>query len=290
MDKFIRGYYHTLFCESRDWNTIVSEALITFGGKQYPNFGQVVIVSGGSGSGKGFVIDNLFGIEGKRYDVDYLKEEVKKNDIIRTELSQKFNVPYSVFDMDTDEDVKTVHELMKLSGLKQKYEANIFAMAKNAPIDKKPNLIFDKTCGNILDILDIVQTCVDHGYRPENIHMVWVLNDIDTALQQNASRVRKVPPMILKTLHSEVATTMKNFIKNFNEWPTKLNGDMYICFNKQNTDVKSRKLKTGKFSKTNNYYITDSNCVKIKSAGNTEINIPPTVYEKIQNYTPNDIW
>lgn len=62
MKEFIKGYYDTLFCESRDWNTIVSEALITFGGKNYPNFGQVVIVAGGSGSGKGFVIDNLFGI------------------------------------------------------------------------------------------------------------------------------------------------------------------------------------------------------------------------------------
>ena len=92
MKEFIQGYYDTLFCESRDWNTIVTEALITFGDKNYPNFGQVVIVAGGSGSGKGFVIDNLFGINGKRYDVDYLKQEVRLNKEIRKMLCEKYGV------------------------------------------------------------------------------------------------------------------------------------------------------------------------------------------------------
>jgi hypothetical protein len=290
MEKFIKGYYSALFCESHDWNTIVSEALITFGGKTYPDFGQVVIVAGGSGSGKGFVIDNLFGITGKRYDVDYLKTEVQKNKAIREELSQRFGVSESVFDLKTDDDVKTVHELMKMSGLKQKYEANIFTMARNADIDKKPNLIFDKTCGNISDILDIITTCVNHGYRSENIHLVWVLNDINTALKQNASRDRKVPPIILTSLHSEVASTMKNFISNFNDWPVRLNGDIYICFNNKNKDVKSQQLKKGKFIPKNGYYITDSNIVKIKSAGESKINIEPDVLDKIVDYTPKNIW
>ena len=45
------------------------EALITFGGKAYPKFGNVVIMAGGAGSGKGFVKDNLVGIEGFTFDV-----------------------------------------------------------------------------------------------------------------------------------------------------------------------------------------------------------------------------
>jgi hypothetical protein len=290
MDKFIREYYSTLFCESHDWNTIISEALINFDGKQYPPFGQIVIVSGGSGSGKGFVIDNLFGITGKRYDVDFLKTEVQKNDQIRKDLSERFHVPESVFDLKTAEDVKTVHSLMQLSGIKQKYEANIFAMAKYAPIDRKPNLIFDKTCSNIVDILNIISTCINHGYRPENIHLVWVLNDINTALKQNASRDRHVPPVILTSLHREVAATMKNFINNFNEWPEKLNGDIYIAFNKKDKDVKSQMLKKGKYIPTNGYYITDSNYVKIKEAGKSTITIPEDILEKIKQYTPDDIW
>ena len=34
---------------------VLIEKLITFGGKAYPKFGNVVIMAGGAGSGKGFV-------------------------------------------------------------------------------------------------------------------------------------------------------------------------------------------------------------------------------------------
>jgi hypothetical protein len=290
MKNFIDSYYSMLFCESRDWNTIVTEALINFGGKQYPNFGQIVIVSGGSGSGKGFIIDNLFGITGKRYDVDYLKTEVRKNHELRKILSKKFNVDEKVFDMATEEDVKTVHEIMKRSGLKQKYEANIFMTAKNADPDKKPNIIFDKTCGSITDILDIIQTCLACGYEAKNIHLVWVLNDVTTAIQQNKSRDRSVPEIILKTIHSEVAATMKKFLKNFNEWPEQLDGDIYIVFNKRDVDIRSKKLNVGKYSNQPGFFIEDTNYIKIKEAGKNDITIPEEIEERIIKYVPENTW
>lgn len=43
----------------------LQEALITFRGKAYPKFGTVVIMAGGAGSGKGFVLEKLVGVEGK---------------------------------------------------------------------------------------------------------------------------------------------------------------------------------------------------------------------------------
>jgi hypothetical protein len=51
----------------------LTEALITFSGQAYPKFGNVVILAGGAGSGKGFVKDKLIGIEGFNFDVDELK-------------------------------------------------------------------------------------------------------------------------------------------------------------------------------------------------------------------------
>lgn len=281
--EYLTGYYNALYQDDSDWNTIVSEALITFGGKAYPKFGQIVIVAGGSGSGKGFVIDNLFGISGKRYDVDYLKNEVKKNKEIRKRLSEKYNVDEKIFDMTTSQDVSKVHELMKVSGLKQQYENNIFTMARNAPEDKKPNLIFDKTCNSLLAILSIVNICIEHGYKPENIHLVWVLNDIHTAIQQNSERDRKVDELLLKSIHREVAHTMKGFIENFDDWLVNLNGDIYVCFNKRDVDTKSKKLNNG-------FYIEDANYIKIKSAGDKNINIPNNTLEKIREYTPDGTW
>ena len=52
----------------------ISEALITFGKSAYPKFGNIVILAGGAGSGKGFQKNNLLGIEGTNVDVDAIKE------------------------------------------------------------------------------------------------------------------------------------------------------------------------------------------------------------------------
>lgn len=49
---------------------LIMEKLITFGGKAYPRSGNIVIMAGGAGSGKGFVKDRLIGLEGYTFDVD----------------------------------------------------------------------------------------------------------------------------------------------------------------------------------------------------------------------------
>lgn len=115
---------------------------------------------------------------------------------------------------------------------------------------------------------------------------LWVLNDIETALKQNAARPRKVNPMLLKTLHSEVATTMKKFLANYNDWPNKLEGDIWIVFNKQGVGSKVKKLKNGKFSGNENFYIEDANYHKIKDAGSNAIVITKSVADKINSYIP----
>ena len=58
------------------------EKLITFGGKAYPKFGNIVIMAGGAGSGKGFVLNKLVGVEGKVFDVDELKRLASKTPAI----------------------------------------------------------------------------------------------------------------------------------------------------------------------------------------------------------------
>lgn len=55
---------------------LLTEAGISFGGKAYPNSDNVVILAGGAGSGKGFVLENILLINGKIFDVDKLKTEL----------------------------------------------------------------------------------------------------------------------------------------------------------------------------------------------------------------------
>jgi ABC-type lipoprotein export system ATPase subunit len=61
----------------------LTEALITFNRIAYPKYGQFVILAGGSGSGKGWVLKNLIGINAKVIDVDEMKLLVLKSDKLR---------------------------------------------------------------------------------------------------------------------------------------------------------------------------------------------------------------
>jgi len=54
------------------FNKYINEKLITLGNR--PKFEQVVILAGGAGSGKGFVTNNILGIEGNVIDVDKIKK------------------------------------------------------------------------------------------------------------------------------------------------------------------------------------------------------------------------
>ena len=49
-------------------------SLITIGGRAYPNYGQVLMLAGGAGSGKGFQLQNVIGLRGKVLDVDNFKK------------------------------------------------------------------------------------------------------------------------------------------------------------------------------------------------------------------------
>ena len=73
----------------------LEEALITFGGKAYPDFGQVVILAGGAGSGKGFVKSKLLGIEGIVFDVDRLKELVIASTKFNAKAKEEFGIDVS---------------------------------------------------------------------------------------------------------------------------------------------------------------------------------------------------
>src|SRR5210317_967261 len=65
------------------------EKLITFGGQAYPKFGNIVIMAGGAGSSKGFVLSNLVGVEGKVLDVDALKTMAAKAPLIRKKAKEE---------------------------------------------------------------------------------------------------------------------------------------------------------------------------------------------------------
>ena len=83
----------------------MDEKLITFGGKAYPKFGQIVILAGGAGSGKGFVKKKLMGIDGLTFDVDRLKELVMLSSKYNSKIKEEYGIDASKLNLKKSEDV-----------------------------------------------------------------------------------------------------------------------------------------------------------------------------------------
>ena len=102
--------------------------------------------------------------------------------------------------------------------------------------DRKPNLIFDVTLKSVSKLEKIAMMASELGYKKENIHIVWVLNDLDTALVQNAERDRRVSDDILKNTHIHVNYQMKDFMTGGTNMRRYMDGHFFIAFNKKYAD------------------------------------------------------
>lgn len=210
-------------------------------GKRY---GQVVFVVGGAGSGKGFAISNFLQKEKfKVRDVDEWKSALMKLDQIAKDVAnahkQKgidttklFGVSASELKLNNPRDVFALHGMVDELKWKNKTLDLLLHGAKS--IETLPNIIFDITFKDKPSAYDAMHKLIAFGYKPENIHMVWVLTDYQIAIERNASRDRIVPTDILFHTHTEAARNMIDVIKG--EIPKVLNGRIDIILNnKKNT-------------------------------------------------------
>lgn len=275
----------------KSFQEFLLEKLITFGGKAYPKFGNVVILAGGAGSGKGFTISNLLGIEGKTIDVDALKVLAQKTPAIVQAIKDKFGKDISQLDMKNSDNTFALHTLLadKLK-LTDKSQELTFKSILSAPKDRMPNLIFDVTLKDIKKFYDICRNVEELGYAKENVHIVWVLNDFEIAAQQNAKRSRVVPEEILKMTHVGAAMTMKDILEMSDTLPKYMDGDIWISFNKANVDTEL--VKSGSFPQWSGTagYVKGSNYIKVKAKGKKPIapsELGQEIIDKIAEYTPS---
>ena len=232
---------------------VTTEDLVTFGNVAYPKFNQVVILAGGGGSGKGFVQSNLLGIEGKVFDVDAIKVLSLGLDEIKNEVADKYginkNLPLDKFRKEALKNPDVVSYLhfrlgdgnkdmgIKGMNMEQSIKYTLYKTILSANADRKPNLIFDSTTKRLEKVYEIAEYCIALGYNPEDIHLVWILNDVNTAMKQNLSRSRQVPTDTLFETHVGAAGTMIDIIKNSEKVEGIIDGDIWIVFNKAKIDV-----------------------------------------------------
>lgn len=273
----------------KSFKEFLEEKLITFGGKAYPNFGNVVIVGGGAGSGKGFQIDGLIGIQGKVLDVDHIKKLAIGSTKFAQRVKEETGHDIKNFDLKDSSDVFKIHEILSdVYGVTKGVEQAFFSNVLTADPERKPNIVFDVTLKDLTKLRSITSNVTELGYKKENIHIVWVVNDIAVAQKQNKERSRVVPEEILMGTHRGASTTMQDILSMGDSLKQYMDGDIYITFNKVDVDTSVEKSDQG------GSYISVADYVKVKHKKKPQLNpneLSKRVLDKIREYTPkNQNW
>ena len=279
------------------------EKLITFGGEAYPKFGNIIIMAGGAGSGKGFILSNLVGAEGKVFDVDALKTLASKTPAIKKRVMDELGVDIEKLsqNLKDPENVGKLHDIIGNYLQTDKTKEKIFYRSVlTAPQDRKPNIIFDMTFKELTKLEKVARDASRLGYDKKNIHIVWVINDIEVAQAQNKSRSRTVPSEILVNTHRGAANTMGDILNMGKKLKKYMDGDIVFAFNKVKVDSELVTSKTGGKKigmkddpkKKGGSYIKDANFVYVKRAGQAPTpvdKLDKDIRMKIKSYVPKNV-
>lgn len=212
-----------------DFRQYLEEKLLILGkGKKY---GQAAILAGGAGSGKSFATKHFMqGENYKIYNVDDVKEMMVKlaKGGQMVGLSNKLQVllpQLRNFDLHNPDDTGKLHMIIKKAGIDDLQMLYTFIGEPHRTY--LPNVMFDCTLKSEAGAKEMAQMCLDVGYKPEDIHIVWILSDYKIALQQNYHRDRRVFNDILFDSHLGAKKTMTDLvIKNYEQ--LKINGDLAV--------------------------------------------------------------
>lgn len=269
--------------------SILMEKLITFGGQAYPKFGNIVLMAGGAGSGKGFVLSNLVGLEGKTFDVDELKTMASKAPAIKRKVAADLGVDIEDLaqNLKDPKNVEKLHDIMgNYLGIDKRKERAFYRGVLAADPDRKPNIIFDMTLKSLDKLDKIAKDASKLGYDKKNVHIVWVVNDIEVAKQQNQKRARTVPSEILVNTHRGAANTMGDILNMGKKIKKYIDGDIVFAFNKVGVDATLAKSGKG------GSYVKDANYFYVKRAGSPPLRVDQLdkeIRRKIKAYVPKGV-
>ena len=226
--------------------------LLINNGKRY---GQIVILAGGAGSGKGFAGTNFMNSQDyKVRDVD----EMKKSFIKLDKLTSKYPEIRGL-NLRTPNDVAKLHMFVDKMGSKDKTLSNMLKATSNPKT--LPNILFDVTFKNTKSMNKVIPELLAQGYKKEDIHLVWVLTDYKVAVAANKSRERVVPDDILLDTHEGAANTMWDIVNKQNI-PKGIDGGIYVVLN----------------NRENTLFFTDKSGKPIKSTGKGSLAIKDFKY------------
>lgn len=222
--------------------------VVTFEGEPAPKFGWAVVMAGGAGSGKGYVISNRILLPNKTIDVDELKKQYLKLKIknperykddgisfdkVAPEILSKIRNKKKLTVKEIDEVIKTVlknpeyvsilHGIVRNKNWKDEI---VNSFLNNANPDKLPNIIFDMTGDAESKLIKTANKVKRYGYKTA---LVWVITNFEVAKSRNAKRERSVSDKILTNTHKGA----KNAILGFLDKPeaTKYYDEIWLVIN-----------------------------------------------------------
>ena len=204
-----------------EYSRQIDEKQIQYGGNA--NYGQVVFFAGGAASGKGFAISNFIDKNKfKVWDVDDLKIKLTK---MPSMIKKYPGIEH--LKLNNPEDVRQLHLIAKQEGIPEKQLKAWIGNFHSS--DTLPNLLFDMTFKHIDNATWIIPNLIAAGYKPQNIHLTWVLANYSVAVERNKSRERTVPEDIMLLTHTGAAMTMKDIMSG--GLPHEINGSFTIILN-----------------------------------------------------------
>jgi len=227
---------------------ILNEKLITYGNRK--PYGQIVFIAGGAGSGKGFAIKNFVDSASfKIRDVDEMKKQlqilnrlgkldirsilkkygrnIKLKDLDLIRKIEKDGYKLQNLNLKNPDHVYALHILVKAMGIKDSSLEKLLMGKKNP--ETLPNILFDITAKDVTDITSVIPKLKEVGYKPNNIHLTWILTNYVTAMVNNKSRARMVPEDILLKTHEGASNTIWGLVTK--ALPKGMNGRVDVILN-----------------------------------------------------------
>lgn len=281
----------------KNFETIIEELLdekaIVLGKRAYPKEGNILILAGGAGSGKGFASKKVIAFDGKRFDVDELKSQLiaGKSGTVAKKFKDETGRDITSLSLSDPNDVETLHGFVKTHKYDKKVIQNFIKQQRNTT--HKNNIIFDVTLKELKKLAEISQYAENGGYDRKNVHLVWILNKIDIALKQNSdpSRGRVVPKDVLIQSHEGVATTLNELLTDSEKCRKYMDGDIWILFNnRENQDLimkLAKDRKTGELKPSN--VVEKYTAIKLKESGKPikqPLEITKELLDKVISYIP----
>jgi hypothetical protein len=196
-------------------------------------YGQVIFLVGGAASGKSTAIRNFIDSASyKTLNPDDVKDLMRR----ASEKGMKGFEDLVGVDPHSPEGASVYHKKMRDTKLSSRYSRRLTSDPTRSP-EAYPNLLFDRTFSFAGEIEKISKSLIRYGYKPENIHIVYVFTDVNIALKRNRERSRTLADDI-------IVQTAKGAKKNFIDLlfqrmkAAPVNGDFFMVVNERVITIK----------------------------------------------------